>query len=78
MVTPNYSKFGLGVQNKAGKRLIEYCQKNTVVIANSFFQQHQRRLHVAITRWPAPKSLIIFFAAKDGEALPVSKNKTRS
>ena len=37
-------KFGLGVQNKAGQRLIEFCRENTLVIANTLFQQHKRRL----------------------------------
>ena len=37
-------KFGLGIQNEAGQRLIEFCQENTLVIANTFFQQHKRRL----------------------------------
>ena len=37
-------KFGLGVWNEAGQRLIEFCQENTLVIANTFFQQHKRRL----------------------------------
>ena len=36
-------KFGLGVQNEAGQRLIEFCQENTLVIANTLFQQHKRR-----------------------------------
>ena len=36
------SKFGLGVQNEAGQRLIEFCQENALVIANSLFQQHKR------------------------------------
>ena len=36
------SKFGLGVQNEAGQRLIEFCQENTLVIANTLFQQHKR------------------------------------
>ena len=49
-------KFGLGVQNEAGQRLIEFCQENTLVIANTFFQQHKRRLHMDITRWPTPKT----------------------
>ena len=49
-------KFGLGVQNEAGQRLIEFCQENALVIANTFFQQHKRRLHMDITRWPTPKS----------------------
>ena len=43
-------KFGLGVQNEAGQRLIEFCQQNAVVIANSLFQQHKRKLHMDITR----------------------------
>ena len=35
------SKFGLGVQNEAGQRLTEFCQENTLVIANTLFQQHK-------------------------------------
>ena len=38
-------KFGLGVQNKAGQRLIAFCQDNALVIANTLFQQHKRRLY---------------------------------
>ena len=38
-------KYGLGIQNKAGQRLIEFCQKNALVIANTLFQQHKRRLY---------------------------------
>ena len=41
---------GLGVQNKAGQRLIEFCQQNTLVIANTFFQQCKRRLYI----WTSP------------------------
>ena len=37
-------KFGLGVQNEAEQRLIEFCQENALVIANTLFQQHKRRL----------------------------------
>ena len=37
--------FGLGVQNEAGQRLTEFCQENTLVIANTLFQQHNRRLY---------------------------------
>ena len=44
------SKFGLGVQNEAGKRLIEFCQENTLIIANTLFQQHKRQLHT----WTSP------------------------
>ena len=38
-------KFGLGVQNEAGQRLIEFCQENSLVRANTLFQQHKRRLY---------------------------------
>ena len=42
-------KFGLGVQNEAGQRLIEFCQENVLVIANALFQQHKRRLYTRIS-----------------------------
>ena len=38
-------KFGLEVQNEAGQRLTEFCQENSLVIANTLFQQHKRRLY---------------------------------
>ena len=38
-------KFGLGMQNEAGQRLIEFCQEKALVIANTLFQQHKRRLY---------------------------------
>ena len=38
-------KFGLGMWNEAGQRLIEFCQENALVIANTLFQQHERRLY---------------------------------
>ena len=44
-------KFGHRVQNEAGQRLTEFCQENALVIANSLFQQHKRRLYTWITRW---------------------------
>ena len=43
-------KFGHGVQNEAGQRLIEFCQENAHVIANTFFQQHERKLYT----WTSP------------------------
>ena len=43
-------KFGLGVRNEAGKRLIEFWQENALVIANTLFQQHKRRLYT----WTSP------------------------
>ena len=38
-------KFGLGIRNEAGQRLIEFCQENALVIANNLFQQHKRRIY---------------------------------
>ena len=63
-------KFGLGVQNEAGQRLIEFCQENVLIIANTLFNNtredsthgHHEMVNTEIR-------LIIFFAAKDGEAL---------
>ena len=63
-------KFGLGIRNEAGQRLIEFFQENALVIANTLFQQsredsthgHHQVVNTEIR-------LIIFFAAKDGEAL---------
>ena len=63
-------KFGLGVWNEAGQRLIEFCQENTLVIAtlsssntrDSSIHGHHQMVNTKIR-------LIIFFAAKDGEAL---------
>ena len=43
-------KFGFGVQNKARQRLIEFCQENVLVIANTLFQQHKRRPYT----WTSP------------------------
>ena len=48
-------KFGLGVQNEAGQMLIEFCQENALVVANTLFQQH-KTLHMDIIRWSTPKS----------------------
>ena len=49
-------QFGLGVQNEAGQRLTEFYQEKTLVIANTLFQQHKRRLYRGITRWSILKS----------------------
>ena len=74
------SKFDLRVQNEeAGQRLIEFSQKNALVIAHTIFEQHKRRLYT----WTSPvvKSeirLIIFFASKMEKRYTVSKNKTGS
>uniref|UniRef100_A0A8D2LL16 Endonuclease/exonuclease/phosphatase domain-containing protein n=1 Tax=Varanus komodoensis TaxID=61221 RepID=A0A8D2LL16_VARKO len=49
-ITGITGKFGLGVQNEAGHRLVEFCQENTMVIANTLFQQPKRRLYT----WTSP------------------------
>ena len=43
-------KFGLGMRNEAGQRRIEVCQENALVIANTLFQKHKRRL----STWTSP------------------------
>ena len=64
------TKFGLGIQNEAGQRLIEFCQGNALVIANTLFQQHREdSTHGHHQMVNTEIRLIIFFAAKDGEAL---------
>ena len=63
------------IQNEAGQGLIEFCQENVLVIANTLFQQHNRRLYT----WTSPdgqhrNQIDYIFAAKDGEA-PYSQQK---
>ena len=43
-------KFGLGIRNEAGQRIIEFCQESPLVVANTLFQQHKRRLYT----WTSP------------------------
>ena len=71
-------KFGLGEQNEAGQRLIEFCQENALVIANTLSKntrdnstcEHHQMVNTEIR-------LIIFFAAKDGEALYSQQKQDR-
>ena len=63
-------KFGFGMQNEAGQRLIEFCQENALIIANTLFQQHKRRLYT----WTSPdgqyqNQIDYILSAKNGEAL---------
>ena len=73
-------KFGLGVQNEAGQRLIEFCQENSLVIANTLFQQHKRRFYT----WTSPdgqhrnQTDYILCSQRWKKLYTVSKNKTRS
>ena len=71
IATPGVTgKLGLGIQNDAGQRLIEFCQENALVITNTLFQ-HTREdsIHGHCQMVNTKIRLIIFFAAKDGEAL---------
>ena len=69
-------KFGLRVQNDSGQRLIEFCQENSLAIANIL---QEKTLHMDITRWPKPKSDWLYSLQPKMEKLyTVSKNKTRS
>ena len=71
-------KFGLGMRNEAGQRLIEFCQENALVIANSLFQQHREdSTHGHHQMVNTEIRLIISFAAKDGEALYSQQKKDR-
>ena len=81
--TPGVSgKFGFGVQKEAGQRLTEFCQENTLVIANTRFQQHLRRLYT----WISPDGLhqnqmdyrLYSWQPKVEKLYTFSKNKTRS
>ena len=72
-------KFGLGIQNEAGQRLIEFCQENALVIANTLFQQHKKRFYT----WTSPDSqsqnqLDYILHIQRWRIYTVSKNKTRS
>ena len=71
-------KFGFGVQNEAGQRLIEFCQENPLVIANTLFQQHKKRLYTWTSQMVDSEiRLIIFLEAKDGEALYSQQKQDR-
>ena len=73
-------KFGLGVRNEAGQRLIEFCQKNTLVHSKHPLPTTQEKtLHMDITRWSIPKSDWLYSLQSKMEKLYTdSKNKTRS
>ena len=66
----NNRQIGPGIKNEAGQRIIEFCQENALVIANTLLQQQKRRLYHGHHQMVNTKiRLIIFFPAKDGEAL---------
>ena len=72
-------KYGLGVQNEAGQRLMEFCQENALVIANTLFQQPKRRLYT----WTSPdgqhrNQIDYILCSQRWRSSKVSKNKTGS
>ena len=74
-------KFGLGAQTEPRQRLTEFCQENALVIANTIFQQHKRRLYTWTSpdRWSMLKSDLLYSLQPKMEKLyTVSKNKNGS
>ena len=71
-------KFALGIRNEAGQKLIEFCQENTQVIANTLFNNTKEdSIHGQHQMVNTKIRLIIFFAAKDGEALYSQQKQDR-
>ena len=70
-------KSGLGVQNKAGQRLTEFCQENVLVIANTLFQQYKRRLYT----WTLPegqyRNQIVYILCSQRWRSSIQSAKTR-
>ena len=72
-------KFGLGIRNEAGQRLIEFCQENALVIANTLFQQHKRRLYTWISPDGQHRNQIDYILySQRWRSYTVNKNKTGS
>ena len=70
-------KFGLGVQNEAGQRLIEFCQENALVIANILFQQHKRRLYTWISLNGQHQNQIDYILYSQRDRSSIQSAKTR-
>lgn len=70
-------KFGLGVRSEAGQRLIEICQENTLVIANTLFQQHKRRLYTWTSRDGKHRNQIDYILRSQRWRSSIQSAKTR-
>ena len=70
-------KFGLGVQNEAGQRLMELCQENILVIANTFFQQHKRRLYTWTSSDGQHQNQTDYFLFSQRQRISIQSAKTR-
>ena len=66
-------KFGLAVQNEGRQRLIEFCQEDALVIANTFFQQHKRRLYT----WTSHQNQIDYIIFSQRWRRSIQSAKTR-
>ena len=73
-------KFGLGIRNEAGKRPREFCQENALVISNTLFQQHKRRLYTWTSSDGQHQHQIdyILCSQKWRSSIQSAKNKTGS
>ena len=71
-------KFSLGIWNEAGKRLIEFCQENTLVIANTLFQQHKRRLYTWTSLDSQYRNQIDYILCSQRWRSSIQSAKTRS
>ena len=60
---------------QAGQRLIEFCQEHALIIANTLFHQHKRRLHMDITRWSTPKSDYILCSQRWRSSIQSAKTR---
>ena len=69
--------FGLVVQNEAGQRLIEFCQKNTLVIANTLFEQHKRRCYTWISPHGQHRNQIDYILCSQRWQSSIQSTKTR-
>ena len=70
-------KFGLGIQNEAGQRLIEFCQENALVIANTLFQQHKRRLYIWTSPYGQHQNQIDYILCRQRRRSSMQSTKTR-
>ena len=70
-------KFGLGMRNEAGRRLIEFCQENALVIANTLFQQHKRRLYTRTSPDGQHRNQIDYILCSQRWRSSIQSTKTR-
>ena len=69
--------YGLGIQNEAGQRLIEFCQENTLVIANTLFQQHERKFYTWISPHGQHRNQIDYILCSQRWRSSIQSVKTR-